>query len=191
MARAVARATGPNDSCIARHGGCSTALQHQGDRDERQEEEREASPAHPRGARSHEGEWRRSSLGAFPAGRARLHADAEPPRAGLRSQPADAPPAPPGARLLPVGRPQGSGSRIRSHQEVTLRARLVMSYSTRPEQFELSMLGGTIDRRYHQQRAKLDFAWGSLAEAKLPPELLEEARAVWTRLAFVEYRSAA
>jgi hypothetical protein len=66
-----------------------------------------------------------------------------------------------------------------------------MSYSTRPEPFELSMLGGTIERRYNQQRAKLDFPWGSLAEAKLPPELLEDARAVWTRLAFVEYRSAA
>ncbi len=66
-----------------------------------------------------------------------------------------------------------------------------MSHSTKPQRFELSMLGGTIERRYNQLRDKLDFPWGSLAEAKLPEELRDEARAVWTRLAFVEYRSAA
>jgi hypothetical protein len=66
-----------------------------------------------------------------------------------------------------------------------------MSYSTKPERFELSMLGGTIERRYHQQRSKVDLPWGELAEAALPNDLRQEAREVWTRLAYVEYRSAA
>src|SRR2546423_3487038 len=66
-----------------------------------------------------------------------------------------------------------------------------MSYSTRAEPFELSMLGGTIERRYQQQRAKHEIPWGALADASLPDDLRAEAREVWTRLAFIEYRSAA
>jgi hypothetical protein len=66
-----------------------------------------------------------------------------------------------------------------------------MSHHTKPALFELSMLGGTIERRYNQQRAKLDMPWGALAEAKLPSELHQEAKAVWTRITYIEYRSAA
>src|SRR5262249_9152760 len=65
-----------------------------------------------------------------------------------------------------------------------------MSYSTKPERFELT-LGGTIELRYNQQRAQLDLPWGALAEAELPEDLRDEAREVWTRLAYIEYRSAA
>jgi hypothetical protein len=66
-----------------------------------------------------------------------------------------------------------------------------MSHSTKPQAFELSMLGGTIERRYNQQRARADLPWGALAEADLPADLRDEAREVWTRLAYIEYRSAA
>ena len=64
------------------------------------------------------------------------------------------------------------------------------NYYTRSEPFQLSMLGGTIERRFHNSRAKLDFAWGALAETKLPDDLRAEAQSVWTRLAYIEYRSA-
>jgi hypothetical protein len=57
--------------------------------------------------------------------------------------------------------------------------------------FELSILGGTTERRFNGLRAKLDVPWGSLAAVALPDDLRADARAVWTRLAFVEYRSAA
>src|SRR3954469_14285505 len=57
--------------------------------------------------------------------------------------------------------------------------------------FELSILGGSTERRFNGLRAKLDFPWGSLARVELPDALRADARAVWTRLAFVEYRSAA
>ena len=63
--------------------------------------------------------------------------------------------------------------------------------SPRANRFELSILGGTTERRFNGLRAKLDFPWGALAATELPDALRSDARAVWTRLAFVEYRSAA
>ena len=57
--------------------------------------------------------------------------------------------------------------------------------------FELSLLGGTTERRFNNLRDKVDVPWGALADAELPDELREEARMVWTRIAFIEYRSAA
>src|SRR5215468_9890402 len=63
--------------------------------------------------------------------------------------------------------------------------------SAKPQLFELSMLGGTIERRFNDMRPALELPWGTLAEAELPETLIAEAREVWTRIAFVEYRSAA
>ncbi len=62
---------------------------------------------------------------------------------------------------------------------------------TREESFGLSILGGTTERRFNGLRAKLDFPWGSLARTELPADLRRDAQEVWTRLAFIEYRSAA
>jgi hypothetical protein len=63
--------------------------------------------------------------------------------------------------------------------------------SPRAHRFELSILGGTTERRFNGLRAKLDFPWGALAATELPDDLRSDARNVWTRLAYIEYRSAA
>jgi hypothetical protein len=65
-----------------------------------------------------------------------------------------------------------------------------MAYSSTPEPFVLSILGGTTERRFNRMRDALDLPWGALAEADIPEELREEARETWTRITYVEYRSA-
>jgi hypothetical protein len=62
--------------------------------------------------------------------------------------------------------------------------------STLFEPFVLSMLGGTPERRFNRMRDKLDLSWGALADAEIPHTLREEARETWTRITYVEYRSA-
>ncbi len=60
------------------------------------------------------------------------------------------------------------------------------------ETFELSMLGGATERRFRRLRPELErIKWGSLAAARIPDEMIGEAREVWTRVAYIEYRSAA
>jgi hypothetical protein len=66
-----------------------------------------------------------------------------------------------------------------------------MNPSSKQEPFGLTILGGATERRFNGLRDKVDFPWGSLAEAELPDDLRAEARDVWTRIAFIEYRSAA
>src|SRR5689334_10134448 len=60
------------------------------------------------------------------------------------------------------------------------------------EIFNLCMLGGSIERRYERLRPELsDLPWGSLATTPLCPALKERGREVWTRLTFLEHRTAA
>jgi hypothetical protein len=59
------------------------------------------------------------------------------------------------------------------------------------EPFSLSMLGGSMERRFNRLRDKVELPWGTLAETKLPDELRTEAQAAWTRITYIEYRSAA
>ncbi len=60
------------------------------------------------------------------------------------------------------------------------------------ELFELELLGGTFERRYRRLRPNVEaMPWGTLRATKLPPLLVGQARAVWTRMAFHEHRTAA
>ncbi len=61
-----------------------------------------------------------------------------------------------------------------------------------PEYFELSILGGAVERRYRRFRPELEkLPWGSLAAMKMPASLRARAREIWTGMAFFEYRAAA
>ena len=62
---------------------------------------------------------------------------------------------------------------------------------TTPQPFTLSMLGGSVERRFNRLRDKVELPWGTLAEMELPDELRAEARAAWTQITYTEYRSAA
>src|SRR5262245_41318705 len=57
--------------------------------------------------------------------------------------------------------------------------------------FTLSMLGGSIERRFNRMRDRVDLPWGTLATAELTEDLRAEARAAWTQITYIEYRSAA
>ena len=58
--------------------------------------------------------------------------------------------------------------------------------------FELSLLGGAIERRYRRLRPDVDaLPWKTLDVRALPPKLVERARRFWTMSAFTEHRAAA
>lgn len=58
--------------------------------------------------------------------------------------------------------------------------------------FELSWRGGATERRLHDRRqGSEDLPWGSIDLASLAPDVVEEARKVWTNGVFTEYASAA
>jgi hypothetical protein len=60
------------------------------------------------------------------------------------------------------------------------------------DRFELSLLGGAIERRYRKLRPEVDrVAWHKLESAKLSPELRARARRFWTLSAYAEHRAAA
>jgi hypothetical protein len=60
------------------------------------------------------------------------------------------------------------------------------------ERFELSLLGGAIERRYRKLRPEADrIAWHKLESARLSPELRQRARGFWTIAAYSEHRAAA
>jgi hypothetical protein len=60
------------------------------------------------------------------------------------------------------------------------------------ELFELSMLGGAIERRYRAQRPEVEqLPWSSLDPGKYPADLVAQARATWTEAAFQEHRTGA
>jgi hypothetical protein len=57
--------------------------------------------------------------------------------------------------------------------------------------FELSMLGGALERRYRRLRPDVErLPWGSLEARSYPTPLVEEARRFWTMAAFQEHRTA-
>ncbi len=60
------------------------------------------------------------------------------------------------------------------------------------ELFELSMLGGAVERRYRRLRPEVErLAWGTLEASKYSAEVLGVARSTWTEAAFQEHRTAA
>jgi hypothetical protein len=60
------------------------------------------------------------------------------------------------------------------------------------ELFELSMLGGAVERRYRRLRPEVEnLPWGTLDPSKYSPEVLRAARATWTEAAFQEHRTGA
>ncbi len=60
------------------------------------------------------------------------------------------------------------------------------------ELFELSMLGGALERRYRRLRPDVDrLPWGSLDPSAHPPSTVARARRFWTVAAFQEHRTGA
>ncbi|MBS1149160.1 MAG: hypothetical protein H6Q89_858 [Myxococcaceae bacterium] len=60
------------------------------------------------------------------------------------------------------------------------------------ELFELSMLGGAVERRYRRLRPEVDrLPWGTLDVTKYSAAVLNVARTTWTEAAFQEHRTAA
>ena len=60
------------------------------------------------------------------------------------------------------------------------------------ELFELSMLGGSIERRYRKARPEVErMPWGSIDPRAYPEADVIEARYAWTRAAFQEHRTGA
>ena len=60
------------------------------------------------------------------------------------------------------------------------------------ELFELSLLGGAIERRYRKQRPEIDaIDWRSLERAKFTPAQREAGRRFWTVNAYTEHAAAA
>jgi hypothetical protein len=60
------------------------------------------------------------------------------------------------------------------------------------EPFELSMLGGAVERRYRALRPEVEaLPWDSLRPEDHPPEVVALARRTWTEAAFQEHRTAA
>lgn len=61
-----------------------------------------------------------------------------------------------------------------------------------PELFELSLLGGAIERRYRRLRPELDaMPWRTLDPARYPKVLVERGRRFWTQAALLEHRTGA
>jgi hypothetical protein len=60
------------------------------------------------------------------------------------------------------------------------------------ELFELSLLGGRIEKRWRQLRPNVDaMPWKALDPARLTPEIIKDGRSFWTNAALAEYRAAA
>jgi hypothetical protein len=60
------------------------------------------------------------------------------------------------------------------------------------EKFELSLLGGSVERRYRRLRPDVErIAWHKLDGDALSPSLRERARGFWTGAALAEHRAAA
>ncbi len=60
------------------------------------------------------------------------------------------------------------------------------------ELFELSMLGGAVERRYRRLRPEVEtLPWGTLDPSKHRPEIVAAARRTWTEAAFQEHRTGA
>jgi hypothetical protein len=58
--------------------------------------------------------------------------------------------------------------------------------------FELSILGGAVERRWRRARPEIvDMPWSSLDPAGLDPKLVARGRMFWTTAAFQEHRTAA
>jgi hypothetical protein len=58
--------------------------------------------------------------------------------------------------------------------------------------FELSMLGGALERRYRRMRPEVEaMPWGTLDPSRYSPEMVLEARRSWTLAAFQEHRTGA
>ncbi|MCU1278032.1 MAG: hypothetical protein JWM53_1578 [bacterium] len=67
-----------------------------------------------------------------------------------------------------------------------------MKREARPELFELSLLGGRIERRFRTQRPEGDaMPWSTLDPERLTPALRQETRHFWTLAALAEHRAAA
>jgi hypothetical protein len=64
--------------------------------------------------------------------------------------------------------------------------------SATPEPFELSMLGGAVERRYRRLRPEVDaLPWSTLEPSRHSAATLERARQLWTEAAFQEHRTGA
>jgi hypothetical protein len=60
------------------------------------------------------------------------------------------------------------------------------------ELFELSLLGGAVERRYRRGRPDIDrLPWKELDPERMAPELVARGRLFWTEAALAEYRAAA
>jgi hypothetical protein len=60
------------------------------------------------------------------------------------------------------------------------------------ELFELSMLGGAVERRYRRLRPEVEkLPWGTLHPSTYPPDVIAIARATWTEATFQEHRTGA
>ena len=60
------------------------------------------------------------------------------------------------------------------------------------ELFELSMLGGALERRYRRMRPEVEaMPWGTLDPSRYAPRLVLAARRSWTLAAFQEHRTGA
>lgn len=60
------------------------------------------------------------------------------------------------------------------------------------EAFELSLLGGAVERRYRRLRPEVEkLPWGTLRSVEAPPDAMEAARRTWTEAAFQEHRTGA
>lgn len=64
---------------------------------------------------------------------------------------------------------------------------------TRPlEAFELSMLGGAVERRYRRLRPEVEaLPWGTLKPERYPAHIVRAAQELWTEAAFQEHRTGA
>lgn len=60
------------------------------------------------------------------------------------------------------------------------------------ELFELSLMGGALERRYRRQRPEVEeLPWSSLDPTQYPAEVVSVARSTWTEAAFQEHRTGA
>jgi hypothetical protein len=62
----------------------------------------------------------------------------------------------------------------------------------RLEEFELSLYGGAVERRYRRLRPEVEkLPWGTLKPEQHAPEVVAVARRIWTEAAFQEHRTGA
>jgi hypothetical protein len=64
--------------------------------------------------------------------------------------------------------------------------------ASRHQPFELFLYGGAVERRYRRLRPEVEsLPWGTLHPEQLSPQLINDARQVWTSAAFQEHRTGA